>query len=162
MPVFFSLANGIGRVAWGTISDKLGRKHSVVLMAASQGFLLLLFTMAAGNVWSLYLMASLIGFNFGGNFALFPALTADEFGIRAVGKNYPWIFLAYGVGGIVFPILGGLLGDMGNFPLAFSVTGVLCLIGAGAAWLVYPPHLDEAQEPFTINGFIHNAHLFGR
>lgn len=144
MAVFFSLANGIGRVAWGTISDKLGRKHSVVLMAASQGFLLLLFTMAAGNVWSLYLMASLIGFNFGGNFALFPALTADEFGIRAVGKNYPWIFLAYGVGGIVFPILGGLLGDMGNFPLAFSVTGVLCLIGAGAAWLVYPPHLDEA------------------
>jgi len=48
------------------------------------------------------------------------------------------------------------------YPLAFSVTGVLCLISAGAAWLVYPPHLDEAQEPFTINGFIHNAHLFGR
>ena len=43
MAVFFSLANGIGRVAWGTISDKLGRKRSVVIMAASQGILLLLF-----------------------------------------------------------------------------------------------------------------------
>jgi len=160
MAVFFSLANGIGRIAWGTISDKLGRKRSVVFMAASQGLLLMAFTMAADKAWTLYLMATLIGFNFGGNFALFPALTADEFGIRAVGKNYPWVFLAYGVGGIIFPILGGILGDVGNFPLAFTVTGVLCLVGAVASWLVFPPHLDEAQQPFSVKGFLHNAHLF--
>ena len=27
MAVFFSLANGIGRIAWGAMSDKLGRKR---------------------------------------------------------------------------------------------------------------------------------------
>ncbi|MDI6005307.1 hypothetical protein QLS87_17045, partial [Cobetia pacifica] len=27
MAVFFSLANGVGRVAWGTISDALGRRR---------------------------------------------------------------------------------------------------------------------------------------
>ena len=43
MAVFFSLANGIGRLAWGVIGDKLGRKQSVVTMAASQGLFLLLF-----------------------------------------------------------------------------------------------------------------------
>jgi OFA family oxalate/formate antiporter-like MFS transporter len=160
MAVFFSLANGIGRLAWGVIGDKLGRKQSVVTMAASQGLFLLLFTSMAGNEYTLYLFATLIGFNFGGNFALFPALTADEFGNEAVGKNYPWVFLSYGAGGIIFPILGGWLGDLENFPLAFTITGVLCLLGAVAAFMVFPPHHDEAQKPFSVHGFLHNAHLF--
>ena len=102
-------------------------------MAASQGLFLLLFTSMAGNEYTLYLFATLIGFNFGGNFALFPALTADEFGNEAVGKNYPWVFLSYGAGGIIFPILGGWLGDLGNFPLAFFISGGLCLVGAAAS-----------------------------
>lgn len=159
MAVFFSLANGIGRLAWGILGDKLGRKRSVVIMAASQGLLLLLFTSMAGNEYSLYLFATLIGFNFGGNFALFPALTADEFGNTAVGNNYPWVFLSYGAGGIIFPILGGWLGDAGNFPLAFTITGVLCIVGAAASYLVFPPHHDEAEKPFSVHGFVHNAHF---
>ncbi len=160
MAVFFSLANGIGRLVWGTLSDKLGRKRSVVLMVGSQAVFLFAFTAMAGSRWLLYLGAALIGFNFGGNFALFPALTADEFGDTAVGRNYPWVFLSYGAGGIVFPILGGWLGDIGNFPLAFSICAIACLVGAIAAALVYPPHLDEAEEPFTLEHFLHNAHLF--
>ena len=96
MAVFFSLANGVGRIAWGTLSDSLGRKRSVVLMAASQGVFLFAFIPMAGTESSLYVAATLIGFNFGGNFALFPALIADEFGNSAVGRNYPWVFLSYG------------------------------------------------------------------
>ena len=160
MAVFFSLANGLGRLAWGVIGDRLGRKTSVVTMAATQGVFLLLFTAMAGNEWTLYLFAALIGFNFGGNFALFPALTADEFGNGAVGKNYPWVFLSYGAGGIIFPILGGWLGDAGRYSTAFVITGVLCVLGAAAASLVFPPHRDEAQKPFSVHGFLHNAHLF--
>ena len=159
MAVFFSLANGIGRVVWGILGDRLGRKRSVVIMAASQGVLLLLFTSMAGNEYSLYLLATLIGFNFGGNFALFPALTADEFGNGAVGNNYPWVFLSYGAGGIIFPILGGWLGDAGNFPLAFTITGILCIVGAVASYFVFPPHHDEAERPFSVHGFLHNAHF---
>jgi OFA family oxalate/formate antiporter-like MFS transporter len=160
MAVFFSLANGIGRLAWGALSDKLGRKTSVVVMAASQGILLFAFIPMAGTEWMLYLGATLIGFNFGGNFALFPSLTADEFGNTAVGQNYPWVFLAYGAGGIVFPILGGWLGDLGNFPLAFAICAVACLVGAVATAIVFPPSHEEAMEPFSLRGFVHNAHLF--
>ncbi len=159
MAVFFSLANGIGRITWGTMSDKLGRKRSVVVMAASQAVFLLAFIPMAGGEYTLYLAAALIGFNFGGNFALFPALTADEFGDKVVGQNYPWVFLAYGAGGIIFPILGGVLGDMGNFPLAFAICAGACALGAVATALVYPPSLDEASKPFSMSGFMHNAHL---
>ena len=41
--------------------------------------------------------------------------------------------------GIFGPILGGRLGDLGNFPLAFTVLGVLVLMAAGVAWFIRPP-----------------------
>ena len=138
MAVFFSLANGIGRIAWGAMSDKLGRKLSIVIMTASQGVLVILFPFMAGTTALLYLGATLIGFNFGGNFALFPTITADTFGTKNVGKNYGWVFLAYGVGGIFGPIMGGKLGDMGNFPLAFMIAGIGCLVAAAIIFFVKP------------------------
>ena len=138
MAVFFSLANGLGRILWGIISDKIGRKTSIIIMTASQGILMILFPYMAGKEWFLYLGAALIGFNFGGNFALFPTITADTFGTRTVGQNYPYVFLAYGVGGILGPILAGYLGDMGNFPLAFVISGIAVLIGTLLISMVKP------------------------
>ncbi|MCD4734750.1 MAG: OFA family MFS transporter [Bacteroidales bacterium] len=138
MAIFFSLANGLGRILWGTLSDKLGRKTSIIAMTAIQGVVVILFTYMAGSEYLLYLGATLIGFNFGGNFALFPTITADTFGAKNVGLNYPWVFLAYGFGGIMGPILGGKLGDMGNFPLAFTIAGIAVLIGTVLTIMVKP------------------------
>jgi len=139
MAVFFSLANGLGRIIWGLLSDKLGRKLSIILMTGSQGIFVIAFTFMAGTPWLLFLGATLIGFNFGGNFALFPSITADTFGTKNVGSNYPFVFLAYGGGGIAGPILGGRMGDMGNFPLAFTILGIACLVGAVLTAMVKPP-----------------------
>ena len=130
MAVFYALANGIGRIAWGTISDKIGRKASIVIMTAIQGVVVILFQWMAGTPALLYLAAALIGFNFGGNFALFPTITADTFGTKNIGQNYGWVFLAYGIGGIVGPIMSGWLGDIKKFELAFTILGAMCLVGA--------------------------------
>ena len=64
------------------------------------------------------------------------------------------------LGAIIFPILGGWLGDLGNFPLAFTIAGILCVVGAAASFLVFPPHHDEATKPFGVHGFLHKAHLW--
>ncbi len=144
MAVFYSLANGLGRIAWGAISDKLGRKKSIVTMMATQGIVVILFQWIAGTPGLLYLGATLIGFNFGGNFALFPTMTAETFGTKYIGQNYGWIFLAYGIGGIFGPIMGGKLGDMNNFPLAFTICGILCLCAAVLITFVKPPKIQEA------------------
>jgi len=139
MAVCFSLANGLGRIVWGIVSDRLGARNSLVVMAASQGVLVLLFQHMAGTPGLLYLGATLIGFNFGGNFALFPMITAGTFGARNIGQLYGWVFLAYGMGGIAGPIMGGRLGDMGNFPLAFTICGVGCLFASGLIATVRRP-----------------------
>jgi OFA family oxalate/formate antiporter-like MFS transporter len=139
MAVFFALFNGLGRILWGTISDRIGRKLSIIIMMATQGVFVILFQWMAGSQATLYLFAMLIGFNFGGNFALFPTMTADTFGTKFIGQNYGWVFLAYAIGGIFGPIMGGKLGDLGNFPLAFTICGILCFVAVLTIAVVRPP-----------------------
>ncbi|MBN2461383.1 MAG: OFA family MFS transporter [Candidatus Cloacimonetes bacterium] len=139
MGLFYALMNGLGRIIWGSLSDKLGRKYSIVLMSLLQGIMMIAFYFIGSMEWGLYIGAAIIGFNFGGNFALFPAATADFFGNKNVGTNYPWIFMAYGVGGIVGPILGGAMGDARAWMWAFIPAGIACFIAATIALMLKPP-----------------------
>ena len=150
--VIFAIFNAIGRIGWGKISDSIGhavncdhhgRKTSLMMMAASQGVFVVMFPYIAGIEYALYLFAALIGFNFGGNFALFPAITSDTFGHKFFGQNYGYVFLGYGVGGSIGPMLGGYLGDMNNFMLAFIITGVMNLIAAG---IIYTAQIPSKRE----------------
>jgi OFA family oxalate/formate antiporter-like MFS transporter len=126
--VYYALANGLGRIIWGMIGDKLGCKRSIILMSILQGLIVYCFQFMAGTPFLLFIGAALIGFNYGGIFALFPTITAETFGAKHIGQNYGWVFLAYAIGGLIGPVLAGKLGDLGNFPLAFTICGVLCVI----------------------------------
>jgi OFA family oxalate/formate antiporter-like MFS transporter len=139
MGLFYALFNGLGRIVWGSVSDKLGRRGSIALMSFIQGGIMIAFYYIGCREWGLYLSSALIGFNFGGNFALFPAATADYFGNRVVGTNYPWVFLAYGAGGVIGPILGGIMGDARIWMWAFIPAGIACLAGAALALTLKPP-----------------------
>ena len=144
--LFYSLCNGFGRIIWGIISDKIGRKWSFVTMFGIQGVMVIAFYFIGGNEYLLYAGAALIGFNFGGNFALFPAATADFFGNKSVGLNYGWVFLSYGLGGVLGPMLGGIMGDMAYWKWAFIPAGIACLLAAGVAFFLKPPKPPEGSE----------------
>ena len=75
-----------------------------------------------------------MGFNFGGNFALFPSATADLFGSGNLGANYGWVFTSYGIAGVVGIVAGNAAKVLtGSYAAAFSLAAVLCLISAGLA-----------------------------
>ncbi len=146
MAVFYSIANGFGRIIWGSISDKTGRKAALALMCALQGIIMLLFYWMGGSKYLLYLGAAIIGFNFGGNFSLFPTTTADLFGTKNVGRNYGWVFTAYGVGGIIGPIMAGVMRDVWqNWLAAFVVSGVACLVAAAIGLALRPPKCKPSE-----------------
>lgn len=137
LPIF----NGIGRIVWGQISDKVGRRKALLSMFLFQGITMIIFFYTTSNPFIFYIFAALIGFNFGGNFALFPAATADSFGAENVGLNYGLVFTSYGVGGIVGPILAGAVQDAGmSFLYAFIPAAIMCFVAAILA-LVYKNEL---------------------
>ena len=152
MGLFYALLNGLGRIIWGAMSDLLGRKNSIILMNLIQGVMMIIFFFIGGNEWGLYIGAAIIGFNFGGNFALFPAATADLFGNRNVGENYPWVFMAYGVGGIVGPILGGYMGGKEMWMWAFVPAGIACIIAGLLATSLKPVPVTEPAVQAEIDG----------
>ena len=137
------------------ISDKLGRKTSITLMTFFQGIIMLMtyhvftrFGLASGFIAA----ACIIGFNFGGNFALFPAITADFFGNKTVGKNYGWVFTAYGIAGIAGPTLAGYFKDSAEassgpvvWMTPFIIAGVACIIGGIITLLLKPPKVKKAS-----------------
>jgi OFA family oxalate/formate antiporter-like MFS transporter len=127
-----SLLNAAGRIVWGAVSDKIGRENTMALMfiVLAIGMFTFAWMSTIAISWVAVMgIASLIGFCFGGNFALFPSATADFFGSKNVGKNYGVMFTAYGIAGITGAFVAGPIHDVtGSYFMAFVVTGVLAII----------------------------------
>jgi len=89
---------------------------------------------------TLFLASVLIGFNYGANLSVFPSATKDYFGLRNFGVNYGFVFTAWGVGGILGPMLSGLIFDRyKNFDNAYLIAAVCLLVAAGLTFVTGPP-----------------------
>jgi MFS transporter, OFA family, oxalate/formate antiporter len=137
---WYAIFNGLGRIVWGKVCDMIGSRPSIFIMTLLQGLLMLTFYSMGTSPLFLILYASFIGFNFGGNFSLMPTGCANIFGTKNIGSNYPFLFTAYGIAGIVGPMLGGFVRDTtGSFLGAFVPAGIVCLIGAFLALTIKVP-----------------------
>lgn len=142
-----ALFNGLGRVVWGTVSHKLTAKGSVIIMCLLQGGMMFCLLKMGSSATTLAIAACWIGFNFGGNFALFPLLTLENFGSKNLGANYGAVFTSYGVGGILGPYMAGKVWDtMGTFKTAFIIAGIACIVAAVLA--IFLRHI-KAEEVKT-------------
>ncbi|MDO8629179.1 MAG: OFA family MFS transporter, partial [Phycisphaerales bacterium] len=122
--------NAAGRVVWGLLSDVLGRMAAMMLMFVLQAATLLSLITFRTEL-TLAVGAACVGFNFGGNFALFPSLTADLFGSKNFGANYGWVFTSYGVAGVIGVWVGNTAQQMtGSYFAAFAIAATLCLVSA--------------------------------
>lgn len=128
-----AIFNAVGRIVWGFLSDRIGRTFTFVGMFSLQACVMF-FLAGMTTETSLAIGAALVGFNFGGNFALFPSATADFFGSKNLGANYGWVFTAYGFAGVVGIAAGNFAKVItGSYAAAFTLAAVLCLLSAGLA-----------------------------
>ena len=96
--------NGGGRIAWSTISDYLGRTQTYILFFIIEivAFYLLAQTNSA---LTFQILIFLIITCYGGGFACMPAYLADLYGIRQLSTIHGRILTAWGLAGIVGPML---------------------------------------------------------
>ncbi|MBL8222981.1 MAG: OFA family MFS transporter, partial [Bryobacterales bacterium] len=98
-----SIFNGLGRLGWGSVSDRVGRKGAILAMCAVSVLACVGFLRQATDFWLLLAGLCLVGFSYGGYLALMPALTADYYGPKNVGANYGLLFTAWGICGFAVP-----------------------------------------------------------
>lgn len=132
--VVLALGNAAGRVLAGIVSDRMGRKWTLLLVTLFQAGCMLAavpITSAGDSVFLIVFLATAIGFNYGANLCIFPAFTKDLYGLKNFGINYGIVFTAWGVGGFFFSRVQQMLkASSGDFRSSFVVGAVL--LGAGA------------------------------
>ena len=130
---WLAVFNALGRIVWGTVSDRVGRTTAFVAMFLVQAVMMFVLG-GLDTEGSIAVGASIVGFNFGGNFALFPSATADLFGAKNLGANYGWVFTSYGIAGVAGIVAGNAAKvATGSYAAAFSLAGVLCVVSAALA-----------------------------
>jgi OFA family oxalate/formate antiporter-like MFS transporter len=98
-----SLFNGLGRLGWGALSDRLGRKQAILgmcLLSTIAGSIVLPGT---SDFWRVLAGLCIVGFCYGGFLAIMPSIAADYYGSRNIGANYGILFSAWGAAGFVIP-----------------------------------------------------------
>ncbi len=132
-----AIGNAGGRIIAGVLSDKIGRRWTLMLVLGVQAALMFTaipITAAKDSAaLTIVLLATFIGFNYGANLALFPSFTKDLWGLKNFGMNYGVLFTAWGAGGFVFPKIQQVLtaGSGGSFQTALVLAGGLLVLAAG-------------------------------
>lgn len=127
---YLAIFNALGRIAWGLLSDRVGRTGAFVAMFVLQAVMMFLLA-GVQTENTIALAACVVGFNFGGNFALFPSATADLFGAKNLGANYGWVFTSYGIAGVVGITAGNTAKALtGSYQAAFMLAAGLCVLSA--------------------------------
>lgn len=129
-----AIGNAAGRIIAGIISDKIGRRATLMIMLSFQAILMLVAIPLVGAEHAspvlLVLLATFIGFNYGTNLSLLPSVTKDNWGLKHFGTNYGLVFTAWGVGGFVMGRLSQMLiAQSGAYTSSFLTAAALLIIG---------------------------------
>jgi OFA family oxalate/formate antiporter-like MFS transporter len=140
-----AIGNGAGRICAGLLSDRIGRRATLLLCFLMQATSILLLSQATaenvlGSVPVLVILSMLIGANYGANLSVFPSITKDFYGLRMFGVNYGLVFTAWGIGGFLMSLYAGWIFDStGAFAIADYTAASKLVLAAAASFLLKAP-----------------------
>lgn len=118
----------LGRVILGILSDRFGRKRSLVLCAVTRA-VMLLSLIWVDKLWMFYLFALIYGFATGGFSPIMAALISETFGLPKIGAIIGALDIGFGIGAAIGPATGGFIFDVTEgYLIAFVIGALLMLI----------------------------------
>ena len=143
--------NVIGAIGGGWLADRFGRKNvlGTVYSVRCLAYLVLIGGLIAversitlpvigsPGLLSLWIFAILAGFSWIASVPITTSLTADVYGLRALGTISGISFLCHQIGAFGSIILGGVLYDLtGSYLLPFSIAAAFLIPAAIAAYTI--------------------------
>ena len=130
----------------GNLSDKYGRRP--IILISLFGFTIdYIFLALSPNIYWLFIGRIIAGVT-GASITTASAYIADISTNEDRAKNFGLIGAAFGVGFIIGPVIGGLLGHYGS-RVPFYAAAVLCLINFLYGYFILPESLDQDhRRPF--------------
>jgi OFA family oxalate/formate antiporter-like MFS transporter len=141
--VLGAAGNAGGRIFSGWLSDAMGRLQTLRTMILVTAVIMPILANTS-SVGIVYVLLFVVYYCYGTCLSVFPSTVADFFGTKNLGINYGWVFTAWGVAGIVGPIIGGyMFRAYQNYVAAFYTAAVLAAIAFVCIMLARRP------EPVT-------------
>jgi MFS family permease len=126
------LMSATGSFLFGIVSDRLGRKATILATTGGIAVSFLTASVLPPSLILLYAWAVLYGLTYGGAPEQYAAIITDYFGRRHGATLFGFLTLAGGLGGGLFPLIGGWLVDRTG---AYYTTLLFLAMGMGLAAL---------------------------
>ncbi|MBC8055318.1 MAG: MFS transporter, partial [Rhizobiales bacterium] len=139
----FGFANFIGSPILGAMSDRYGRRP--ILLLGFCGLALNFFATALATALWMLIAVRLFGGAMQANAAIANAYVADITPPEQRAKRFGLLGAMFGIGFMLGPVTGGLLGAI-DLQLPFFVAGGLALLNLAYGWFVLPESLAPAQR----------------
>ncbi|MCY7063615.1 OFA family MFS transporter [Streptococcus oralis] len=126
----YSIANSSGRFIWGSLSDKIGRSKTLLIIYSVIVLALFSLTIVPGQFgFTLGIIG--LGICFGGVMGVFPSIVMENYGPANQGVNYGIVFTGYSLAAFFAPKVAVqmAMANNGNYSVAFYVAIALAFIG---------------------------------
>ena len=142
------ISNGLSRVAWGWLSDHIGRETTMAIAFVLQAACLLSVLVVgrwSGTMFTVTLILTF--FTYGEVFSLFPSLVGDYFGADHASSNYSFMYSAKGIASIIAGGLAAVLFEkFGSWSAAFYGSALLALISGVLALVLKRVPLPQNSQ----------------
>lgn len=141
-----AVSNASGRIGGGMLSDRIGRRATMILVFSTQLANMLLFPL-----YTTYILIALgtivAGFSYGSLMSTFPSITSDNWGMKSYGANYGVLYTAWGVSGVLGPLIAGYVVDStGGYGPAFLVSAALLAVAIALGLILKPVNHAPGQK----------------